>query len=156
MNELIRWKELWLKLRATQIAAVALIATVMSIAGTQILIRGHFEDAGSGMLLSSRNLSSHALVPASLVAWLILAPLLNKRKFWVIIPAGIVAPFLGSAGFLFGLFFIGGPLGLLPATGITFVAWTFIMNSMVVMLPTSLITAILIWGMLKIGYSEAV
>ena len=47
-------------------------------------------------------------------------------------------------------------MGLIPATGFTYMAWTFIIDSEIVMLPTSAITAILIWAMLKIGCREAV
>jgi hypothetical protein len=156
MKLFTKWKELWALLRITQIAAVVLIATIMSIAGSKILMRGQFEDAGSGLILSSRNISPYSFVLASIIAWLLLAPLLYKRRFWAVIPVSIIAPFLGSAGFIFGLLCWGGPVGLVPATGFTYVAWTFIINSEVVMLPVSAITAILIWAMLKIGCGEAV
>lgn len=146
----------WALLRITQIAAVVLIATAMSIVGSIFLMRGQFEDAGSGLLLSSRNISPYSFVPASIIAWLVLAPLLHRRTFWAVIPVSLVAPFLGSAGFIFGLLCWGGPLGLIPATGFTYVAWTFIINSEVIMLPISVLTAVSIWAMLKIGYAEAV
>lgn len=156
MNINLRWKERWLLLHVTQILAVVFIAVVMSLLGSTLLMRGRFEDAGSGMMLSSRTISPYTFMLPSLIAWILLAPFLYRARFWLVVPVGLVAPFLGSAGFIFGLFCFGGPLGVLPATGFTYIAWTFVLNSAVVMFPTSLLTAILMWSILRIGYQNAV
>jgi hypothetical protein len=148
-----------LKIMALRLFAITGIASVMAFIGSVGLIAARYEDLGSGLLLSTQpgrdSLSlAFSFMPLSCVTWLILTPLLNRGKLWVVIPAAFLAPFLGSALLAFSVFIgggvkMGGPfaiaLGVVYGGWVTFLAWTFIINAAKVMVPTGLVTGALIW-----------
>lgn len=135
---------------------VGAIAAAMTFVGTWGLNKGHYEDVGSGLLLSTGGypkMSALYFIPPSLIAWVLMVPILAGRRFWWILPASIIAPFIGSAVWALGLLCAGGPIGVVWGGFVTYLAWTFILNSAVVMFPTSIITGSLIWVALN-GYSS--
>jgi hypothetical protein len=152
----------WLRQSLPRAAAILIVAAIMSVVGNHFLNRARYEDIGSGLLFSTdpRFISPAVnllYLAASCLTWTIISPFMSGKSVWSVIPGAIVAPFLGSALVAFGILLLGGlamgPFGIASAvvvgSGVTFLAWTFILNSARVMLPTGLVTGMLIWVLLN-------
>jgi hypothetical protein len=90
--------------------------------------------------------------PLSWITWAILTPFLIKRRIWVIVPIGIISPFLGSTIFCLGLFARSLPKGvfeaavaIFTATAFTVFSWGFVLETARVTLPVGIATATMIW-----------